>query len=125
MHTKNLAIRITVGVVVVLLLLLPPFVTAIVWTKANLYITVIAIAATLAAAFYLPKLKWVFATIAAALIALPPYPNWLFWDESKGWFLTIGPNLRQLSIGLNVIFFVAVIALFFALFWAIGMRNKA
>jgi len=95
-----------------------------VWTTANLYITAVAVAASIAVAFYLPKLKWLFAVIAAALIALPPYPNWLFWDESRGWFFTAGPNLQQLSIGINAIFFVIVLALFFALFWAIGARKQ-
>jgi hypothetical protein len=105
--------------------LLPPLLTAIVWTTINLFITALAITVTVAVARYRPKLKWLFAVVSTATIALPPYPNWLFWNETDGWFFWLGPSLRNLEIGANAFFFVFALLPFLALFWAVTMKPKS
>lgn len=122
MPSKKTWLKFMVGGVAVLLLLLPSLVTAIVWTTINLYITVLAIAATLLAAHFFPKVRWFFATVTVALIALPPYPNWIFWSDKDGWFLWLGPSLRSLEVGANIIFFMVALLPFVAIFWATGAR---
>lgn len=121
---NNRVLRTIVATVVVLLLLLPSFITAIVWTTVNLYVAVLAISALAVVAYLLPRFKWLFAAVTAGLIALPPYPNWLFWNESRGWFFTVGPNLQEFSIGFSVLCAVIVLALVRVLFWAIGKPVK-
>ncbi len=87
----------------------------------------IAIAAVfvgiLAALFLAPMIKWVLAALASLLIAIPPYPNWLWWDEEQGWHLRWGYKLQHVMLSDFAIFFVVAMLLFATLFWAIGKRQ--
>jgi len=113
-----------VGGLAVLLLLLPPLLTAIVWTTLNLFITAFSLAATVAMALFAPKAKWIFASISAGIVAFPPYPNWIFWSEDEGWKFWIGPSVRSLEIGANLVFFVVAFLPILALFWAIDLGKR-
>lgn len=124
MLNKNALISWVVGGLAVLLLLLPPLLTAIVWTTLNLFITAFALAATVAVAFFAPKAKWIIASISAGIVAFPPYPNWIFWSEAEGWKFWIGPSIRSLEIGANLVFFVVALLPFLALFWAIELGKR-
>lgn len=124
MRNRVSKLRLLVGGFAVLLLLTPSLVTAIVWTTVNFYISALTIGLTIAVALTLPKSKWLFAAIAAASIALPPYPNWLFWNEKDGWYIWVGPSLRNLEIGANIVFFAIALIPFIGLFWAINKEVK-
>ncbi len=122
MPNRGSALKLLVGGFAILLLLIPSLLTAIVWTTINFYLSALIIGLTIVAAFTLPKSKWLFAAIAAASIALPPYPNWLFWNENDGWYIWVGPSLRNLEIGANIVLFIIALIPFIGLFWAINKK---
>ena len=114
------SLRIAVGVVAVLLLLLPPFVMALVWTGLNFLVALFAV--LLAGVFSrFARLRWLCAALAAALIAVPPYPYWIFWGEAQGWHFSFfhGFTWQTTPVGTFIAFFIFAMALFAALFWAL------
>ena len=119
---KRTWVRVPAGGLAAVLLILPSIVTAIVWTTINFYITVFFTASTIAVAYVLPKAKWFFAVITAALVALPPYPNWVYWSSHDGWFFWRGESLRNLNLGANAILFTVAFLLFVVVFWAFGAK---
>lgn len=125
MRPSNRALaRLAVGAIASLALISPSFLMAIVWTPIDLVIVVFAIIATVLSAIFWRKLKWAFATMSAALIALPPYPNWIYWGDGEGWYLWVGPALRSFDVWENIFLFILALIFFVPLFWAIGTRQS-
>ncbi|MUV14564.1 hypothetical protein [Noviluteimonas gilva] len=88
--------RVLLAAVVACLLLLPGVLTALVWTPVNFLVALGAIALTIASAVWLPQARWPFALLGAALVGIPPYPNWLWYDEN-GLVFRIGASLTDES----------------------------
>ncbi|WP_148667782.1 hypothetical protein [Mizugakiibacter sediminis] len=113
--------RIAVIGAATLVLLAPGMVMAAAWTAANLVIALIAIVATIAAATWAPRIRWFSAIMASLLIAIPPYPYWLFSSNSRGWYLHFfdGFNVQNLPILGFALYFAMALFLFGAIFWAV------
>jgi hypothetical protein len=120
-------VRTITAAVAFTLLLLPGAVMAVAWTPVNLVVSVLAVSAALVAARVLPRWKWVFAASGALLIAVPPYPYWLFASERRGWYLHFFDGYR--SDNFPALFFAATfvgaLCLFAMAFWAVGRRRAA
>jgi hypothetical protein len=116
----QITLRVVAGLLVVAVLLAPSYVMALVWTPLDFLVAVLAI--LLVVAFSRSsKLRWVLAVVAALLIAIPPYPYWVFYGGKRGWYLHFfgGFTLQTLPIGTFCSFFVVALALFAVLFWAL------
>lgn len=124
--TKSRPIAIAVVMVAVLLLLWPGMVMAMAWTAINFEVAFVAIGATIAMAIWVPKLRWVGAVIAALLIAVPPYPYWVFSSNARGWYIHFfhGFNMENLPIWTFVIYFLIALLIFKAIFWAVGSLGR-
>lgn len=118
--TNSIVVRVLVVVVATGLLLLPALMTASVWTSINLQVSMIAIVVSVLVAFWLSKWKWIGAAVASLLIAIPPYPFWLYSSEDRGWYLHFfhGYNMQNLPLGTFAIVFAIALFLFAAIFWA-------
>lgn len=128
-HVKSNALRTLVRVLVIavaiVLLLLPGLsMIAVAWADIDLVVALVAILVCILVAIKLPWLRWIGATIASLLIAVPPYPYWLNWSEGRGWYLHFfhDIDLESQSIVVFTIIFLAAMLLFAAIFWAIGKR---
>lgn len=106
-------------------LLIPALVVAFAWTVVNLEVSVLAVLGCAAVAVWLPRWKWVSAAIVSVLIAVPPYPYWLFNSESRGWYLHFfhGYNAENLPIARFATVLLGSMLLFAVIFWAIGDRR--
>ncbi|MEJ6327836.1 hypothetical protein Q2B95_04145 [Stenotrophomonas maltophilia] len=120
-------LRFFVVIAAVALLLVPGLLMTLAWGGAlNLEVAAAAIAITIMAAVWLPRLKWLIAIAAALLIAVPPFPYWANWDERRGRYLHFFhgfPFEGELVIRFGVVFAMAMV-LFAAMFWAIGKPKK-
>ncbi|MHC6216896.1 hypothetical protein ACVQEN_06695 [Stenotrophomonas acidaminiphila] len=126
MQIKSL--RSLVVVAAVFLLLMPGLVVAYAWGGTlNLEVAFAATLITIMLARWLPRLRWVGAAIAALVIAVPPYPYWTNWDESRGQYLHLfhGFDLRNLPVVTFVVVFVLALLLFAAIFRAVRKRQPA
>jgi len=123
MRAKHRALRVTAIVAAVVLLLLPAFVVGYVWTAINLFVAAAAVLIAFAGAMLVPKAKWAFAAAGSLLIAIPPYPNWLWSNEEHGWHLRLGYKLQHLEWMGFAIHFAISMLLFALIFWAIGQRQ--
>lgn len=122
-HVKRV-LRVLIALVAAVLLLLPGFLTAIAWSPINLGIAMLAVVICIAVARWTPsKWRWPASIIASLLIAVPPYPNWLWVSEERGWHFHIGARLETLDVAPFAVLFVIALALFAILFWAVG-RSK-
>ncbi|TAA26828.1 MULTISPECIES: hypothetical protein [Pseudoxanthomonas] len=84
MQNKKL-FRILAVIVMAALLFVPALLMTLAWGGSlNLEVTAVAIASSVAVAIWLPRVKWLVAVVAALLIAVPPFPYWTNWDESRG-----------------------------------------
>ena len=114
------AVRVAVGCLAVAMLLLPGAMTALVWTDLNL---MLAAAAILVAAVsrHRTKLRWLAVTAAALVIAVPPYPYWVFWSDRDGWHLHFfsGFTWQSAPLGTFITVFVVAFALLCTLLWAL------
>lgn len=124
MRSKSFPISWLVGALALSLLILPSLLAALVWTTLNLFVTAFALVITLVVAFLSPRWRWAFAAVSASVIAFPPYPSWIFWSESDGWKLWIGPSIRSLEIGSNLLFLLVALLLFSALFWSVDLQKR-
>lgn len=118
--------RILVVIVAVALLLVPGFLMTLAWGGAlNLEVAAAAAAIAIAAAIWLPRVKWLLAFVSALLIAVPPFPYWTNWNESRGQYLHFfdGFILDGELITRFVVVFAMAMLVFAAIFWAIGSRK--
>jgi hypothetical protein len=109
------------------LLLLPATITAYVWTPVNLGVSLLAIAACVVIAIFLRRWIWISAAVASFLIAVPPYPYWLFTSETRGWHLHFFEGYRSGNLPafrFSVVFLVSML-LFSLIFWAIGKSRRS
>lgn len=116
-------LRILIVIAAVLLLLVPGLLMTLAWGGTlNLEIAAVATAISIAAAIWLPGVKWCVAVVAALLIAVPPFPYWTNWDESGGQYLHLfhGFPLDGALIARFIVVFAMAMLLFAALFWAVG-----
>src|SRR5690348_7861325 len=106
-------LRVIVGLLAVAVLLTPSYIMALVWTPLDL---LVAIAAVLLVVVFrrFSRVRWCLAVVAALLVAVPPYPYWVFYGEKRGWYLHFfgGFTLQTLPIGTFCLFFVVALALF-------------
>lgn len=108
------------------LLLLPALLVALAWTTINLKVALIAVSVCVLVAIKMPRWRWVSAIVASLLIAVPPYPYWLFSSEDRGWYLHFfhGYNLQNLPIAVFGVVFVLAMLLFAAIFWSIHRKTE-
>lgn len=120
-HISRKILRVLVIVVAAAILLWPSSVMAMVWTGIDFVVALVAILATIAVAVWMPTLKWFSAIVAALLIAVPPYPYWLFSSNSGGWYFHFfhGFNVQTLPIGTFALYFLVALLLFASIFWAV------
>lgn len=124
MQSKTL--RSLVVVAAGFLLLVPGLVMAYAWGGTlNLEVAFAVTLISIMMARWLTRLRWVGAAIAALVIAVPPYPYWTNWDESRGQYLHFfhGFDLQSLPIVTFVVVFVLALLLFAAIFEAVGKRQ--
>lgn len=118
-------IRVVAAFAAVAMLLLPGLLTAIAWSPINLGIALLAVTICIAVGRWAPSgWKWFTAVVASLLIAVPPYPNWLWVSEERGWHLHIGARLESLEIAPFAALFVIALVLFWVLYWAIGKQKN-
>ncbi len=118
--------RSLVVLLAIALLLLPGWLMASVWTPINLEVALLAIVISVVAAIFFPKWKWISAVVSSLLIAVPPYPYWLFNDNEGRWYLHFfhGFNLQDFPfLSFGAVFMIAL-ALFWAIYWAIGKKYR-
>ncbi len=114
--------RILAVIVVAALLLVPGLLMTLAWGGTlNLEVAAVAIAISIVAAIWLPRVKWLVAVVAALLIAVPPFPYWTNWDESRGQYLHFfhGFHLDGTLATRFIVVFAVAMLLFAAMFWAI------
>lgn len=131
-HVKNSVLRILVRVLVIVvaiaILLLPGLsMIAVAWADIGLVVALVAITVCILIAIWLPRLRWIGAAIASLLIAIPPYPYWLNWNDAHGWYFHFfhDVNLESSSIAVFAMIFLAAMLLFATIFWALGKRQVA
>lgn len=118
-------LRTIVAAIAAVLLLLPGAVTAYVWTPVNLAVSLFVVTVCIVVALFLPRWKWVSAAVASLLIAVSPYPYWLFSSEARGWYIHFFEGYRSGNLPafrFTVVFLVSML-LFALIFWAIGRRR--
>jgi hypothetical protein len=125
MKLTSKPIRGVVLIAGVVALLFPGFLMSAIYTSINLKFHIAAVSITVATALWLPNLKWVAASLAALVIAVPPYPYWLAFDEQRGWYFGFFSgfslqNVRFLSFGSA---FISILGVFAAIFWALSRPN--
>lgn len=122
MRNKTKILKVAIALLAAVMLLSPPLLTALVWTPVNLYIAFIALLFSMAIRFTLPKCKWIGAIITAALIAIPPYPHWLNFNNYGE--VQLNPQLFLGDFAGSAILFVIAMLCFFALFWASNGKGR-
>ena len=123
-HTKNKFFRALVAVMAIALLLFPSWLIATIFTAINFVVALGCVVTSVLVAIWLPRWKWISAVAAALLIAVPPYPYWLYTREGGDWYLNFfhGFTLSNLPLGTFCVVFVISLLLFAAIFWAIGKK---
>jgi hypothetical protein len=126
-HTRNRFFRALVAVVAIALLLFPGWLMATVFTSINFVVAFGSVVTIVLVAIWLPRWKWTGAVVAALLIAIPPYPYWLYTREGGDWYLNFfhGFTLSNLPFGTFSAVFVISLLLFAAIFWAIGKKASS
>lgn len=125
MQNNKLWIRLLIGCLALTIMLIPPFITAMVWTTINLIIAIIAISFTVVSTFIFPRIRWLLALVSAIIIAIPPYPTWIFWSPQTGWRLGLSLSVLSSSIVGSVISLVMELMCFAGLFWAFNSSALA
>jgi len=103
---------------IIVLLLAPATLQSFAWTPINLFFDVVVIVLFICVARYMPVLKWPGALSAAIAFAVPPYPNWVWASNERGWHFHVGYKIEHFpefacQFGL---FFVVALMLFLMLF---------
>jgi len=118
--------RILVVIFAAVLLIVPGVLMALAWGGTlNAEVAAMATAVAIAVAIWLPSVKWFVAVIAALLIAVPPFPYWTNWDESKGQYLHFfhGFTLENAPVARFAFVFAMAMLLFAVVFWGVGNRQ--
>ena len=125
-HIKNKVVRVLVAVAAIALLLFPGWLMATVFTSLNFVVALMAILVSVLTAIWLPRWKWISAVAASLLIAVPPYPYWVYVSIERGWYLHFfhGFTLHDLPLLTFATVFTIALLLFKAIFWAIGSRPR-
>ena len=112
-HTQGFAYRAAIIVASSLVLLFPSALTATVWTSVNFLVALVVIAMTISSAILFSRYSWIIATISSLLIAVPPYPYWLFRSR-EGWQLHFfsGFNVGNVPILTFLVVFLLAMTLF-------------
>jgi len=106
------------------LLMAPGLLMAVAWTTINLEVALAATAVCIFVKIWLPRWKWMSAVVASLLIAIPPYPNWLWADEKHdGWYFHVGYKFQHLDLGGFATIFTVSMLLFAVIFWGTGKRQ--
>lgn len=115
-----MAFRVIVVVLAVAVLLAPSYVMAVVYTSLNFVVALAAIVLVVAFCRF-RWVRWWLATLAALLIAVPPYPFWAFTDNQGNWHLSFfsGFTLQSAPIGTFCFVFILALASLAALIWAL------
>lgn len=123
-HTRNMFFRALVAVVAIALLLFPGWLMATVFTAINFVVALGSVVTSVLIAIWLPRWKWIGAVVASLLIAVPPYPFWLYTREDGEWYLNFfhGFGISNLPFGTFGVVFVVSLLLFAGIFWAIGKK---
>lgn len=120
--------RILAVIAVASLLLAPALLMTSAWGGSlNLEVSAAAIAISIATAIWLPGVRWLVAVVSALLIAVPPFPYWISWSESRGQYLHFFHGFQldgALAIRFIVVFSLAML-LFAAMFRAIGRPRES
>lgn len=101
----------------VILIILPSAIQAVVWTSVNLILAVSVVAAFIIYSLWVPYWKWIVITLAALIMSIPPYPNWIWASNEKGWHFHVGYKLShfdEYAVG-YLVFFVVEFFLFLGL----------
>lgn len=122
---RNIALRVLVALVASALLLLPSFMAASVLSAINFVVTLPALLIAVLVAVWLPRWRWIGGVLTSFLVAIPPYPYWLYTRENGDWYLSFfhGFTLQNLPLGTFGVVFVLALLLFATIFWAIGNRS--
>lgn len=123
-RTRNIALRVLVALVASAFLLLPSFMAASVLSVVNFVVTLPVLLISILVAAWLPRWRWIGGVITSFLVAIPPYPFWLYIRENGDWYLNMfhGFTLQKLPLGTFGVVFVLALLLFATIFWAIGKR---
>jgi hypothetical protein len=123
LSSRNL-LRSLVLIVAIGVLLLPSIAMAATYTSVDLNVALAAISICIWGANRVPRLKWVCAACASLLIAVPPYPYWLSRDMERGWYFHpfYGFSLQNTLFLRSLGAYLAALALFAAIFWALSKR---
>src|SRR5205085_11350964 len=110
-RNSSVIARIFIVMVCVAMLLIPGLTMASILTPANLMVAIAGIVASVSTAIWLSTWKWLPAVVTALLIAVPPYPYWLFSDNNGNWYLHFfhGFTLHNLPLPTFGFVFVAAI----------------
>ncbi len=127
--TRRTKMRWAKGFVVLLagaLLLSPALMMASVWTNVDLIVSVVAVSTCILVAQFAQRWRWPCAIIASLLIAVPPYPYWLFASEERGWYLHFfhGYSVHEVPILRFSAVMIVALLLFGVIFWALGGRKQ-
>ncbi len=122
--SRSKVIRALVLVACVTLLLAPSALVASVWTPVNLEVAAAAVVVATTLARSATVWRWAGAIVASIIIAVPPYPYWLFASNQRGWYLHFfhGFTIRTVPIGTFVTVMVLCLAIFRFVHWAVSQR---
>lgn len=118
----NQGLRWTIGLSAVAGLLALAFAISQVWVGFNLLTALAAILLTVAFG-RAARLRWLLAAAAALIIARPPYPHQVFAGLGHFWYVHL-PNSAPPLVVTFCMFYVAALALFAALFWALPRPGR-
>ena len=119
------ASRIIVAALAIIVLLSPGLVMALVYTDLNLLVAVGAVLLVVTSR-QRAKLRWWLAVLGALLIAVPPYPYWVFSNNQGAWYFHFfgGFTLQSLPLGTFAAYFAVALAFFAVLFWALPRPRR-
>jgi len=120
--TARMGVRVLMGFVAVALLLTPSILMLIAWTEVNLVVALAALLTLIMVTRRFPTWKWTATIATALLVAIPPYPYWLFASNDRGWYFHFfsGYDLSSLPLATFMGVFIAAIALCTMLSWSLN-----
>lgn len=119
--------RVVISVVILSFLLLPSLLQAMTWTPINLWVALLSILTSVLLVRRSPSWRWPSALVAGLLIAVAPYPNWLWASNDRGWHLQVGYKLKHWpDYALEFfIYYVVVVALLLWLFRVMKIKKMS
>lgn len=106
-------------------LLSPGLLSAVVWTPINLIAALVGVGLSVLASVFVQRWRWAIGILTAASVAVPPYPNWIYWTDSRGWFFWLGPTLEDGGLVARSLLMLPAIGLVYGLFWAIDRLRRS